>query len=43
MAGNFAKAKTGGKIFILLEGGYYIPDLGKNALALIEGVMDGLS
>ncbi len=43
MSGNFAREKTGGKIFLLLEGGYYIPDLGENALALLEGVMEGLS
>lgn len=43
MSGEFAKIKTGGRIFILLEGGYYIPDLGKNAEALLEGVLEGLS
>ena len=43
ISGKFAKEKTGGKIFLLLEGGYYIPDLGKNALSLIEGIMTGLS
>ena len=43
MAGGFAKSKTGGRIFILLEGGYYIPDLGKNAEALLEGILEGLS
>jgi acetoin utilization deacetylase AcuC-like enzyme len=42
-SGDFARKKTGGKIFLLLEGGYYIPDLGGNALALLEGVMEGLS
>lgn len=42
MSGSFARKKTGGKIFLLLEGGYYIPDLGKNALALLEGIMEGL-
>jgi len=43
MSGGFAKRKTGGRIFILLEGGYYIPDLGKNAEALLQGVLEGLS
>ena len=38
ISAGFAKAKTGGKQFAVLEGGYYIPDLGKNALALIEGM-----
>jgi acetoin utilization deacetylase AcuC-like enzyme len=36
-AGAYARNKSKGKIFMLLEGGYYIPDLGKNAHALIEG------
>jgi acetoin utilization deacetylase AcuC-like enzyme len=42
MAGAFARKKAKGRIFALLEGGYYIPDLGKNALALVEGMKKGL-
>ncbi len=38
LAGEYAAAKTGGRVFALLEGGYYVPDLGKNVLALLEGV-----
>lgn len=38
ISANFAREKTGGRLFAVLEGGYYIPDLGKNALALIEGM-----
>ena len=38
ISAEFARAKTGGRLFAVLEGGYYIPDLGKNALALIEGM-----
>lgn len=38
IASDFAHEKASGRIFGILEGGYYIPDLGKNALALIEGM-----
>ncbi len=38
IASDFAQEKAKGRIFGILEGGYYIPDLGKNALALIEGM-----
>ena len=31
-------SRLGAKLFAVLEGGYYLPDLGKNALALIEGM-----
>ncbi len=43
IAGAFAREKSGGKIFGILEGGYYVPDLGKNLEALLEGVCDGRS
>ncbi len=38
LAGDFAAQHAGGKIFAILEGGYYLPDLGTNAHALIEGM-----
>jgi acetoin utilization deacetylase AcuC-like enzyme len=38
MASDFAREKAKDRIFGILEGGYYIPDLGRNALALIEGM-----
>lgn len=38
IAGNFAIEKAGGRIFSILEGGYFVPDLGKNVLALLEGI-----
>jgi len=38
MAGEYAMDRAGGRIFAVLEGGYYIPDLGKNTLALIKGM-----
>ncbi len=37
IAGKFAKEHAKNKIFAILEGGYYIPDLGNNALAFIQG------
>jgi acetoin utilization deacetylase AcuC-like enzyme len=40
IASLYADEKCGGKIFAVLEGGYYIPDLGANALALIEGISE---
>jgi acetoin utilization deacetylase AcuC-like enzyme len=43
LAGDFAEHHAGGKIFALLEGGYYIPDLGTNALALLEGMGKNIS
>lgn len=42
ISGSFAKKRCNGHIFAILEGGYYIPDLGKNAIALIEGILKGL-
>jgi len=35
---KFAKLKSKGRIFSVLEGGYYIEDLGKNVLAFCEGI-----
>ncbi len=43
IAGAFARDRSGGRIFGLLEGGYYIPDLGKNTLALLHGICEGKS
>ncbi|HSV95398.1 MAG TPA: histone deacetylase family protein [Spirochaetota bacterium] len=43
IAGAFAREKAGGRIFGILEGGYYVPDLGKNLEALLEGVCEGKS
>ncbi len=43
IAGIFAKNKANNRIFSLLEGGYYIPDLGENTIALLAGIEDGLS
>jgi len=42
IAGNHARHYCKGHIFAILEGGYYIPDLGKNVIALIEGICNGL-
>ncbi len=42
IAGTHAKHYCKGHIFAVLEGGYYIPDLGKNVIALIEGIRNGL-
>ena len=42
-AGAYASDKCHGRIFILLEGGYYIPDLGVNAHSLLQGTVDGLN
>jgi len=41
IAGGFARTRTGGRIFAILEGGYFVPDLGKNTVALIEGMCAG--
>ena len=38
IAAEYAADRCAGKIFAVLEGGYYLPDLGRNALALIEGM-----
>jgi len=40
IAGSFAINKCDGRIFSIFEGGYYIPDLGKNTLALIDGISE---
>ena len=34
---NFAKRAANGRRFALLEGGYYLPDLGKNVLSFCQG------
>lgn len=39
IAGTFAGAHAKNRIFAILEGGYYIPDLGTNTLAFIEGAV----
>ncbi len=41
IAGEFAKSKARGRIFGVLEGGYYVPDLGKNLLSLLKGMAEG--
>jgi len=41
IAGEFARMVTKGRIFGILEGGYYVPDLGKNLIALLEGMVQG--
>lgn len=43
IAGRFAADKTKGRIFGILEGGYYIPDLGKNLVSLLSGICRGVS
>ncbi|HPI90242.1 MAG TPA: histone deacetylase family protein [Spirochaetota bacterium] len=43
IAGAFSRKHCGGKIFIILEGGYYLPDLGVNAHSLLKGVHKALS
>lgn len=43
IAGVFAREKAGGKIFGILEGGYYVQDLGKNLEALLTGICEGRS
>ncbi|MBP7603665.1 MAG: histone deacetylase family protein [Spirochaetes bacterium] len=43
IAGAFAREKAGGKIFGILEGGYYVQDLGKNLEALLTGICEGRS
>lgn len=35
---KFAKEKANNRLFAILEGGYYIPDLGKNVLSFIDGL-----
>jgi acetoin utilization deacetylase AcuC-like enzyme len=34
---RFAMRAAGGRRFAILEGGYYLPDLGKNVLAFCQG------
>jgi acetoin utilization deacetylase AcuC-like enzyme len=34
---NFAKRAAGNRRFAILEGGYYLPDLGKNVLSFCQG------
>ncbi len=41
IAGEFARKVTRGKIFGILEGGYYVADLGRNLIALLEGMVEG--
>jgi acetoin utilization deacetylase AcuC-like enzyme len=41
IAGGFARTKACGRVFAILEGGYYVPDLGRNTVALIEGLCSG--
>ena len=43
IAGAFAREKAEGRIFGILEGGYYVPDLGKNLEALLGGIIEGRS
>ncbi|PKL40899.1 MAG: acetylpolyamine aminohydrolase [Spirochaetae bacterium HGW-Spirochaetae-1] len=43
IAGEFAGRICRGRVFSILEGGYFVPDLGLNALALIEGINGGLA
>lgn len=38
LSARYAAEHTGGRLCAVLEGGYYIPDLGANAHALIEGM-----
>jgi len=35
-----ARRQCGGRCFALLEGGYYLPDLGQNCLAFLTGLAD---
>lgn len=42
ISGSYARHYCRGNIFAVLEGGYYIPDLGKNVIAFIEGMKIGL-
>lgn len=42
IAGTYARNFCSGRVFILLEGGYYLPDLGANALSLLTGVAEGV-
>ena len=41
LAGDFARDRCQGRIFTILEGGYYVPDLGKNVESLLMGIMQG--
>ncbi len=41
LAGQWARENCGGRIFAILEGGYYLPDLGLNSAALVEGMAEG--
>ncbi len=43
LAGAFARNRCNGRIFTILEGGYFIPDLGNNTESLLMGIMQGLS
>ncbi len=43
LSGQFAREKCRGRIFSVLEGGYYVPDLGKNVESLLMGIRQGLS
>jgi acetoin utilization deacetylase AcuC-like enzyme len=38
MVSEFAVEKCGGRRFAILEGGYYLPDLGKNVRAFVDGL-----
>ena len=40
IAGTYSREKTGNHIFCILEGGYYIPDLGRNVQALLKGISE---
>ncbi|MBN1534671.1 MAG: histone deacetylase family protein [Spirochaetes bacterium] len=40
IAGSFAVKRCGGAVFGVLEGGYYVPDLGLNCIALLEGLRE---
>lgn len=42
IAGRYAKNNCESRIYAILEGGYYIEDLGKNTLSLIQGMQVGL-
>jgi acetoin utilization deacetylase AcuC-like enzyme len=38
MVRDFSVEKCGGRRFAILEGGYYLPDLGKNVRAFVDGM-----
>ncbi len=40
LAADYANKNCDVRIFAILEGGYFIPDLGKNTLSLIKGITD---